>query len=466
MFAFPRCTRLRGLTPPARRLVLVLVLLGSVGLGLGMALRAWLVPRLPPSVARYLGLPGAGQHHEGAEGQAGREVAFWKSSMIPNFVSPRPGVDPMGMDLVPVYRDELGQEKFIILDHQTMNNMGLRTVPVVRGKAERVVRSFGQVDYAEPLLRDVSLKVSGWVEDLNVDYVGQRVKKGQPLFSFYSPDLVITQEDYLLSLKGTDMGGTGMKPILQAEDRLRYWDVPASEIEAIRRAGKTRKSITFVSPSDGWVIRKHAFPGMYMKEGTLFYRIADLSRMWVQVAIYEFQLPWVKEGQQARLTLPFQPGKSLEGKVVYVYPHVDPKTRQIQVRLEFPNPDLQLKPGMYANVEIATQPEADQLLVPLDAVIYTGQHRTIQSTPRRVGRAFVRVGPGRFEPREVVLGEDAERGQVQVLSGLAENEVVVVSGQFQLESERKVKEANLRMLTQAGSTGNTSAPSERGASAP
>jgi multidrug efflux pump subunit AcrA (membrane-fusion protein) len=449
MFTFIR----RGIRP-----VLKLLLLGGIGLGLGMALRAWLVPRLPPSVGHYLGLPGPAHQHEGAGASSGRAVAFWKSSMIPNFVSPRPGMDPMGMDLIPVYKDELGQEKFITLDHQTMRNMGLRTVPVVRGKAERLVRSFGQVDYAEPLLQDVSLKVGGWVEDLKVDYVGQRVKKGQPLFSFYSPELVTTQVDYLLSLKGTEVGGMGTKPIFEAKDRLLYWDVPASEIDAVRREGKPRKALTFVSPADGWVIRKHAFPGMHMKAGTLFYRIADLSRMWVQVAIYEFQLPWVKEGQQARLTLPFQPGKSLEGKVVYVYPSVDPKTRQISVRLEFPNPDLRLKPGMYANVEIATQPEADQLLVPLDAVIYTGQHRTVEGMPRRLGRAFVRVGPGRFEPREVVLGEDAESGQVQVLSGLAENEAVVVSGQFQLESERKVKEANLRMLTQAGSGGKSTPP--------
>ncbi len=436
------------------RLVLKLLLLGGIGVGMGMVLKVGLLPHLPPSLAHRLGMHQMALA-QGTEGNAaGRPVAFWKSSMIPNFVSPRPGQDPMGMDLIPVYKDELGKEKLITLDHQTMRNMGLRTAPVVKGTSERMVRSLGQVDYAEPLLHDITLKVSGWVEELKVDQVGQRVKKDDPLFSFYSPELVSAQEEYLLSLslKGVDMGATGTNPIIRAEDRLRYWDVPANEIAAIRRQGRARKAISFVSPVDGWVINKPVFQGMYMKAGTLFYRLADLRRMWVQVAIYEFQLPWVQVGQEAHLTLPFQPGKHLNGKVVYIYPSVDPKTRQILVRLEFPNLDLKLKPGMYANVEIATQPEGNQLLVPLDAVIYTGQQKMINGISRRVGRAFALVRPGTFEPREVVLGEDAEGGQLQVLSGLKEHEEIVVSGQFQLESERKVKEANLRMLTLGATT--------------
>jgi membrane fusion protein, copper/silver efflux system len=433
-----------------------LLLLAGLGVAVGMAIRAWVVPHLPAPLAHLVGVEPAGEKGEASAAEGDRPVAFWKSSMIPNFVSPRPGVDPMGMDLIPVYRDQLGQEKLITLSHETMHNIGLRTTPVVRGTAERVVRTVGRVDYAEPLLGDVTLKVGGWVEDLMVDYVGQRVKKGQPLFSLYSPDLVIAQAEYLLDLSGKAGGANplGMGQVLNAHDRLRYWDVPESELARVKRAGRPSKALTFVSPFDGWVIEKHAFRGMHMKPGTRFYRIADLTRMWVDVYIYEFQQPWVRAGQEARLTLPYDPGQVLHGKVDYVYPSVDPHTRQIRVRLKFPNTDLRLKPEMYANVEIATNPKTRQLLVPLDAVIYNGQHRVIDGVSRRVGYAYVQIKHGRFEPREVVLGEEAEGGQLQVLSGVKEGEPVVVSGQFQLDSERKVKEANLKMLagTASGKT--------------
>ena len=183
-----------------------------------------------------------------------------------------------------------------------------------------------------------------------------------------------------------------------------------------------------------------------MAPGTRFYRIADLSTIWVYVTIYEYQLPRVEVGQPVRLELPYRPGEVFRGKVIYVYPYVDPKTRQIRVRLEFPNPELMLKPEMYADVEIEEPAGESSLLVPRDAVIDVGRRERIEGVERRVGYAYVRVGPGRFEPRLVAIGEEVEGGRLQVLSGLTEGEEVVVSGQFQLDSERKVKEANLRMF--------------------
>ena len=431
------------------RVVLGFVLLALVGTLFGMSVKAWILPKLPAPLARFMGIHQT-SNGEGESGeQGGRAVAFWKSSMIPNFVSPRPGTDPMGMELIPVYKDEMGQEKFITLSHATMQNIGLRTAPVIRGTADRMVRTVGQVDYAEPLLGDVTLKMGGWVEDLMVNYVGQRVKKGQSLFTFYSPDLQSAQEEYLISLQ-TDQP-SGVDKVFPAYDKLRFWDVPKAEIEAIKRSGKSKKDVTFVSPFDGWVIEKEVLQGMYMKPGSRYYRIADLSTMWVYVYIYEYQLAWVREGQLARLTLPYDPGQVLHGKVIYVYPHVDPKTRQIRVRLEFPNPQLRLKAEMYANVEVVTTPESSQLLVPLDAVIYNGRHKVINGVARRAGYAFVQVGHGKFEPREAILGEEVEGGRLQILSGLDEKMEVVVCGQFLLESERKVKESNLKMLTKAGS---------------
>lgn len=431
---------------------LVLGILGLTVLGvlLGMGLREWIVPHLPASVARLVDYQPTSETPGETGAESGHEVAFWKSSMIPNFVSPRPGKDPMGMDLIPVYKDELGEEKLITLNLQTRHNMGLRTAPVERASGDRVVRTFGQVAYAEPLLGDVTLKVGGWIEKLDVDFVGQYVKKGQPLFSLYSPDLVSAEEEYIASLSDSGSKSTllGSANVFSGYDKLRYWDVPLSEIEKVKRAGKIQKGITFVSPFSGWVIEKNALEGMHMKAGSRFYRIADLSRMWVYVSVYAYQLPQIHEGQTARVTLPFNPGQVFEGKVIYVYPFINPKTRQVRVRLEFPNPDLVLKPEMYANVEIVTNPENPHLLVPLDAVIYVGQHQQFEGASQKSGYAYVQLGKGRYEPREVVIGAEVEGGKIQVLSGLKEGEQVVVSGQFQLDAERKVKEANLKMLTQ------------------
>lgn len=377
--------------------------------------------------------------------------------MIPNFVSPKPGPDPMGMDLIPVYVDELAGEKFLTLSPDLMENIGLRTVRVEYAEAERIVRTIGQVDYAEPLLGDLTLKVGGWIEELLVDHVGQRVERGQPLFRFYSPEVVTAQEEFLLSSQRSSdttgqtarLGLAGMT-VYSAYDKLRYWDVPEDEIEAIRNSGKSKKAVTFRSPFSGWVIEKHANEGMHMKAGTRFYRIADLSTMWVYVYAYEYQLPWIRVGQSARLTLPFRPGEVFEGKVIYIYPNVDPKTRQIRVRMEFPNADLDLKPQMYADVEISVGKGGSSLVVPLDAVIHTGDQEMLDGVARRAGTAYVHIALGKFEPRKVVLGEDLPRGQVEVLSGLIDGEEVVVAGQFLLDTERKIKESNLRMFMQGG----------------
>ncbi|MFQ5730559.1 MAG: efflux RND transporter periplasmic adaptor subunit [Planctomycetaceae bacterium] len=437
-----------ALIRPTTTVLLVLLL----GTGLGMAAKAWFLPLLPPSIARALGLPEPTRQDGKSTAQSGREVAFWKSSMIPNFVSPKPGIDPMNMALIPVYVDELRDEKFITLSQDTMQNMGIRTVPVESGHASRVLRTIGNVDYAEPLLGDVTLKIDGWVEDLFVDYVGKRVKKGEPLFTVYSRELYVAEVEYLIDLKNPQSSrpNSPLSPVsgsvLSAYDKLRYWDVPESEIQKLKKRGHPMKAVTFVSPFDGWVIEKHAFRGMYMKAGEPFYRIADLSKMWVYVTIFEYQLPRIRVGQTVRLSSPYRPGEVFTGKIIYIYPYVDPKTRQIRVRLEFPNPNLRLKPEMYADVQIELPIPGKQIFVPQDAVVDVGATKQVRGKQVRVGFAYVMVGPGKFEPREVQLGEELAGGRLQILAGLKPGENVVVSGQFQLDSERKVKEANLEMF--------------------
>ncbi len=435
------------------RAILWVFLIMVSGLLAGMAIRTWVVPRLPASIGRLLG--DSESQPSAAEADMGREIAFWKSTMIPNFVSPKPGVDPMNMELVPVYMDELTQESFISVSPEVAYNMGIRTMPVQSDSATRVIRTVGEVAYAEPLLGDVTLKVGGWIEKLHVDYVGQRVKKGQPLFSIYSPQLFSTIEEYLLGLKRersprpTTRFSFRTDDVFSAYQKLLYWDVPESEIARFRREENPVKTVTFQSPFDGWVIEKHAFEGMYMEAGERFYRIADLSRMWVYVTVFEYQLRDVRVGQTARLSFPYRPGETFVGKVIYIYPYVDPKTRQIRVRIEFPNPDLKLKPAMYADVILESPIPGKHLLVDQDAVIDVGKRRIIDGVSHPVGQAYVMVEPGKFEAREVVIGEELEGGRLQVLSGLKVGEQVVVSGQFQLDSERRIKEANLAMLLQS-----------------
>ncbi len=431
-------------------LFLLLLLLGTL---CGMAIRVWAVPHMPAAVVALLDDSQSGQTTGEAAVSKGREIAFWKSSMIPNFVSPRPGVDPMNMALMPVYMDQLGDEGLITLSREVVHNMGLRTVPVEYGEATQVLRTIGEVEYAEPLLGDVTLKVGGWIEELFVDYIGQRVRKGQPLFTIYSPRLFGTIEEYLLTLKKKPstrkksllLGGGDMFP---AYDKLRYWDVPESEITRFKTERRLTKAVLFKSPFDGWVVEKHAFRSMYMKPGERYFRIADLSTMWVYVTIFEYQLDDVHVGQTAKLSLPYRPGELLTGKVIYIYPYVDPKTRQIRVRLEFPNPDLRLKPAMYADVELETRLSGKHVLAPQDAVVYVGTQKKIDGKLRHVGFAYVKVGEGKFEPREVQLGEELENGRLQIIAGLKPGEEVVVCGQFQLDSERRVKEANMAMLLQ------------------
>jgi hypothetical protein len=441
--------RSRGIV---KDLLLVVIML-IAGISAGMGLRAWVWPEVSVLWSSLRGKPAANEQQPKASG-SGQKIAFWKSSMIPNFVSPRPGMDPMGMALIPVHASELGQEKLLILSPSVEHNMGLRTDRVRRSSAVQPLRTVGQVVYAEPLLKDVTLKVSGWIEQLHADYLGQHVVEGEPLFQFYSPELITAQREYLLSF-GEDSHGLkvlrssvpGVGTELTAFEKLRFWDVPITQIEAVKRAGIPQKGTTFQSPATGWIIEKNAFRGMYMKAGTRFYQIADLSRVWVFVPIYEYQLPQIEVGQSARLTLPYLAGDVFTGKVLYIYPTVDPKTRQIRVRLEFPNPEMRLKPSMFADVEISAASRSKLLSVPLDAVIDSGRRKQVDGIESAVGFAYVKVGAGTFEAREVALGSEMVGGRLEILSGLEDGDEVVVDGQFQLDSERRVKAGNLKMLT-------------------
>ncbi|MHB8763557.1 MAG: efflux RND transporter periplasmic adaptor subunit [Deferrisomatales bacterium] len=378
---------------------------------------------------------------QGAEAQAAggeRKILYWRAPMNPTEIYDQPGKSAMGMDLVPVYEDEVVGGVAVKIDPVTQQNMGVRTAPVETGALTRTLRLYGHVTYDETRTATVSPKFGGWIEKVHVDFTGRMVKKGEPLVEIYSPELVTAQEEYLValrSLKGVEGRGGG-DLLASARRRLAFWDVPDDELLAIEKTGKAKKALTLRSPFTGVVTHKNAVEGAAAKEGVPLYQLADLSRVWVEAHVYESELPWVREGQAAEMTLPYQPGKTYRGKVAYIYPYLERKTRDVVLRIEFPNPGLELKPDMYANVRLESRLPGEGLLIPSEAVVRSGERNVV----------FVTRGDGKFTPRDVTLGPATEGGKVQILAGLAAGETVVTSGQFLLDSESKLKEAVQKML--------------------
>ncbi len=365
-----------------------------------------------------------------------RKILYWRAPMNPSEIYDKPGKSSMGMDLVPVYEDEVGGSE-IRIDPVVQQNMEVRTAKVKKGPLIHTIRTYGHITYDETRTGEVSPKVSGWLEKLYVNFTGDMVKKGQPLYEIYAPDLVAAQEEYLSAFRNfKSMGGRNITLLESARRRLKYFDVAETEIKEIEASGNVKKTILIRSPFTGVVTRKNAVEGAYIKAGTTVYKIADLSRVWVEAHIYEYELIRIKKGQKAQMTLPYLPGRVFNGRLSYVYPYLQQKTRDVVVRIEFENPGLELKPEMYADVKIETTGKGEGLIIPSEAVIRSGERDIV----------FVAKGDGKFSPRNTSLGMALDNGNVQILSGLARGELVVTSGQFLLDSESKLKEAVQKMM--------------------
>ncbi len=383
----------------------------------------------------------------GGAGPKERKVLYWRSTMLPDVVSDKPGKDTMGMDLVPVYADESESAtgKTITIDPVTVQNMGIRTANVERGPLFKTIRTVGRVDYNEQTLYFINTKFEGWIEKLHVDQTGVQVERGEPLFEVYSPKLYAAQEEFLAALRGVERMSGSTLPEAQEEARrlveaartqLKYFDVTDDQIARLQNTQELQKTLTIHSPARGIITEKTALEGMYLTPGMRLYAVADLAKVWVYVDIYEYQLPWVRVGQEARMTLPYLPGREFAGQVTYVYPYLEQQTRVIKVRLEFDNPTLELKPAMYANITLRAELERDALLIPREAFIDSGTRQV----------AFVNLGGGKFLPRDIQVGVEAENGMVEVRYGLDAGERIVTSGQFLLDAESKLKEAIAKML--------------------
>ena len=375
-----------------------------------------------------------------------KKILYWRAPMDPAYISEEPGKSPMGMDLIPVYEgEEVASGSTISIDPVTVQNMGVRTAEVKRQPFSRIIRTVGHIDYDEESLYNINIKFPGWIEKLFVERTGDFVRKGQPLFEIYSPELVATQEEYLLAYKNQQrLTGSefkevsfGAKSLLEAtRQRLKFWDIRDKEIEQLERTGKVRRTLTIYSPVKGIIIHKNAIEGSYTKAGMDLFRMADLSTVWVYAHIFEYELPWIRVGQKVQMDLPYMPGRQFEGRVDYIYPYLDSKTRDIKIRVVFDNPAMELKPQMYANITINSKAGDNVLVIPSEAIIRSGKRNLV----------FIDLGNGKFRPQDVIIGPEGEDGLIKIIAGLEKGQQIVTSAQFLLDSESRLREAIQKML--------------------
>jgi RND family efflux transporter MFP subunit len=391
------------------------------------------------------------------QGQQPEQNQLYTCGMHPQVIQNQPGTCPIcGMKLTPIRKQPVGSSATnlntasgvveatsadplaITIDAGTAQKMDLRTGLVRKGPVRRTVRTVGVIDFDETGLAEVSTKFRGWIEKLYVDSTGKQMHRGDPLFEIYSPELYLAQTEYLLTL-GSNTNQESVASGLRknaATTKLRYWDISEDQIAELERTRTPKKTLRMNAPRDGIVVEKLVTEGQMVEPGMKLYRLADLASVWIQAQVYEEDLPFIKLGQEAIVTLASLPDPKFRGRVTYIYPMVDEKTRTAKVRMEFHNPGYFLKPGMYATVEIATEISPSSLLVPDMAVLRSGEKNTV----------FVALDHGRFEPRIVTIGARAENNNYEVVNGLREGERVVISGQFMLDSESQLREAIQKMM--------------------
>jgi len=383
-----------------------------------------------------------------------REILYWQAPMNPSEIYDEPGKSSMGMDLVPVYKDQASSSSgFVSIDPAVVQNMGVRTGLAKREDMSRLIRTVGEVQYDEEKLYLVNTKVSGWIEKLYVNFVGEEVSEGEPLMEIYSPELVSTQEELLLARKNynvlsksasSDVIDDAERLLVAARERLRYWDIPEEEIDRLESTLEIKKTILIQAPASGVVVEQDAIEGAFISPGKELFRIADLSSVWVHASFYDTEVPWIEEGQDVTMELSYLPGKKYSGVVSYIYPFLRERARDVHVRLVFENThDLDLKPGMYANIVLSGKTIENAITVPSEAIIRSGQRSLV----------FVARGEGRFEPREVQEGEigGSSSNRTRILSGIQAGEEIVISAQFLIDSESRLQEAIQKMLSRSSS---------------
>ncbi|NUN12306.1 MAG: efflux RND transporter periplasmic adaptor subunit [Myxococcales bacterium] len=399
---------------------------GVAGLLVGLLVGAW----AGPGIWQW-GHQAWGGHDHGELEADGGAASFYTCGMHPWVILPKPGLCPIcQMDLTPVDPAKLTGQ--VTIDPVVVQNMGVRVQPVTKGPIVRTVRAIGTIQPNEASVYDVTVRSEGYIEGLLVPSMGARVRKDEPLFKFYSPMVIAAQQEFAEMLRTT----TDPELKRAAEIRMRNLDVPNSVIEDLKAGQPPKRRIPWLSPMDGVVTEKMVYDGMQVMPGMSLLKIADLSKVWAEITVYEQDLALVRVGQKVDIESPVDGGGRWEGVVTLVYPELDMDSRQAKVRIELPNQDGKLVPGMFVRAQLHVGDEENGWLVPREAVLRTGQRNLV----------LVSLGAGRFEPREVEVGPETVDGNVVILSGVGENDRVVTSGQFLLDSEVRLREGLARMI--------------------
>ena len=380
---------------------------------------------------------------------------FYRNPMNPAITSPVPAKDDMGMDYIPVYPDKdraAGPAGTVKIDPVMVQKMGVRTGMAMERNMSRLITTPARVAFNEESLTMVHSKFNGWAEQVMINKTGEHVNKGQTLLTIYSPELVSTQEEYLLALANARvLAKSSLKEIREdakrlvraTRKRLTYFDIPEKVIRQLEKSGEVKRDLPIDSPFTGTVIDIGVEAGHFITPKQRLYRIADLSTVWVYAEVYEPDLPWIHNGDMAMIEVASQPGRKFPGSIDYIYPYEEGKTRTVKVRLVFDNKDGRLKPGMFADITIHAGKRDKILAIPSEAIVRSGAREQV----------FVVTGPGTFEPREVVTGIEAD-GYTEIIKGLKQHAIVVTSAQFLIDSESKLNEATAKMLEANKTTKN------------
>lgn len=366
--------------------------------------------------------------------QAERKVLYYGDPKDPKFRSDKPGLNPeTGNDLKPVYAEEAPGAVQVSAEKQQL--IGLKTAPAELTTSGRTFRTVGRVAIDETKVVRVHPRVEGWIEKVFTDHTGEQVRAGEPLLTMYSPEMLASQEEYLLAIRGAGILKNSPVPdadrqayslVEASRRRLELFDLSEREVQEVAKSGKPVRDVTLYAPSNGFVMVRNAFPKQRVMPDTELYQIADLSRVWIMADVFEADANAVRMGAPARVTVPYG-GGTFTARVSHILPTVDPQTRTLKVRLEAPNPGMKLRPDMYVDVDFAVggQPV---VTVPAEAVIDTGLRQVV----------YVATSSGQFEPRNVQAGESLG-GRVVITSGLKAGEQVVTSGNFLIDSESQLK---------------------------
>ncbi len=411
-------------------------------LGLGIGIVAGNFIDMPIEIMR---LWKADKIETAVSGEKGRTVLFYRAPMDPKITSPTPKKDEMNMDYIPVYEEETKQETVgtVIISPEKIQKIGVRSEEVKRLDLKRTIRTVGRVDHDESRVFTITSKIGGWIEKLYVNKTDQMVHPGDPLLEIYSPDLVATQQEYLLAIKARErtkessyeeivMGADSL--VEAARQRLKYWDISDGQIKRLEEDKKITRTMTIHSPDHGIVTEKMINQGMKIEPGEMLFKIIDHSHVWVYGEVYEYELPYIKIGQKGKIIPSYTPQEVYEAAISNIYSHFGTvrhetedrmeEARTAKIRFDLPNPEHKLKLGMFVNVELAVDASNNAIAVPDSSVIDTGTRQVV----------IVDMRDGMFEPREVKVGAHAD-GYYQIISGLEEGEWVVTSANFLIDSE-------------------------------